>query len=46
VLVLAEVGGIGVTDVFVTPIIIGVGLKITGVLVGKTKGVGGLLGSG
>jgi hypothetical protein len=45
-LVLAEVGGIGVTDVFVTPIITGVGLEITGVLVGRTKGVGGLLGSG
>jgi hypothetical protein len=38
--------GVGVMDALVTPMITGVGLKIAGVRVGRTKGVGGLLGSG
>jgi hypothetical protein len=40
-----DVDTIGVVDA-VTPIITGVGLKITGVREGGKKGVGGLLGSG
>ena len=40
-----DVDMIGVVDA-VTPIITGVGLKITGVREGGKKGVGGLLGSG
>ena len=35
-----------VADVFVAPMTIGVGLKIDGVRVGSTKGVGGLYGKG
>jgi hypothetical protein len=44
--VIVAVGITGVADAFVAPMTTGVGLKIDGVRVGRTNGVGGLYGKG